>query len=68
MGKKIKIKIADELYKKIAERAEKAGFSEVENFVVSLIENIFKDEHIENYSKEEEEEIKERLKSLGYIE
>ena len=68
MSKKIKIKVSDELYQKISERAQITGFKEIDKFVTSLIEDVFKDEHLEKYSKEEEEEIKNRLKSLGYIE
>ena len=68
MHKKIKIKVSDDLYEKISARAAKAGFKSIDNFVASLIEDVFKEDHVENYSKEEEEEIKNRLKSLGYIE
>ena len=68
MSKKIKIKISDELYQKISERALKTGFKDIDNYITSLIEDVFKEEHVEKYSKEEEEEIKNRLKSLGYIE
>ena len=68
MSKNIKIKVSDELYEKISQRAGKTGFKKIDNYVTSLIEDVFKEEHSEKYSKEEEEEIKNRLKSLGYIE
>ena len=62
------ISIPEELY----ERAERwiqrnGGFSSVEDLVKFLIEEFISEESDEVYSPEEEEEIKDRLKRLGYL-
>jgi hypothetical protein len=67
MNKKIKLKVSAELYNKIKKLSEGSGFSTVEEYLLSLIEDKLKDDN-NKYNKEEEEEIKQRLKSLGYIE
>ena len=62
--------ISDELYGKIAERVEATGFGSVEEYVTFVLEEILKDDGEEEkvaFSKEEEEEVKKRLKALGYL-
>jgi hypothetical protein len=62
--------ISDELYGKIAERVETTGFGSVEEYVTFVLEEILKDDGEEEkvaFSKEEEEEVKKRLRALGYL-
>ncbi len=68
MGKAREVSIPEELYEK-AERWIKrnGGFSSVEDLVKFLIEEFISEESDEVYSPEEEEEIKDRLKRLGYL-
>lgn len=58
-----KIKIDKELYKKIKKYAEIAGYSSVEEFVNHALEK----EIAKIEESESEEEIKKKLKGLGYI-
>ena len=64
------VSISAELYGKIAERVEATGFSSVEEYVTFVLEEVLKDDGEEEkvaFSKEEEEEVKKRLKALGYL-
>ena len=58
-----KIKIDKELYKKIKKYAEISGYSSVEEFVNHALEK----EIAKIEESESEEEIKKKLKGLGYI-
>ena len=58
-----KIKIDKELLKKAREHAAKAGYTSVEEFVSYIIEK----EIAKSEESESEEEVKKRLKGLGYI-
>ncbi|MCP2604789.1 ribbon-helix-helix domain-containing protein [Candidatus Aminicenantes bacterium AH-873-B07] len=58
-----KIKIDKELFKKIKKYAEIAGYSSVEEFVNHALEK----EIAKLEKSESEEEIKKKLKGLGYI-
>jgi Arc/MetJ-type ribon-helix-helix transcriptional regulator len=66
MSENIKISIPRELYEKIKEKIEGTSFNSVEEYVALMLENEFPGEP--EYSKEEEDIIRERLKRLGYIE
>ena len=62
-GSKIKIKIDKKLMEKIKKYSEIAGYSSPEEFIVhALDKEISKLEEAEN-----EDEVKKRLKGLGYI-
>ncbi len=63
MGKKVKVKLDKELYKKIEKVAEVAGYSSPEEFVIHVLEK----EISQFEGTDSEEEIKKRLKGLGYI-
>ncbi len=71
MGEKVPIEISKDLY----ERLKKAlsnyeGFNSVEElveFVLNEFVSEVSEEGQEIYSPEEEEEIKKRLRSLGYL-
>jgi len=57
-----KVKINKELYEKIKNHIEEAGYSSMEEFVQHCIEKeLSKDE------SDEDKNVKERLKGLGYI-
>lgn len=62
MGK-AKVKLEKELYEKIEKIAEAAGYSSPEEFIVHLLEK----EVAKFEGADSEEEIKKRLKGLGYI-
>jgi Arc/MetJ-type ribon-helix-helix transcriptional regulator len=58
-----------DLYDRIDERARSTGFGSVEEYVTFVMEEVLKEENREPaFSKEDEEEVKKRLKSLGYLE
>jgi len=68
-GEKVSIKVSKELYEK-AEKVvkESGGFSNVDELVEFLLNEVLAEEGSEyKLSKEEEEEVKKRLRSLGYI-
>jgi len=62
MGK-AKIKIEKELYQKIVKIAEVAGYSSPEEYIIHMLEK----EISKFEGADSEEEIKKRLKGLGYI-
>jgi len=59
-----KIKLSKELYQRLATCAEKAGYSSVDEFVIHVLEK--EAERIDS-EKVDEEQVKQRLKGLGYI-
>jgi metal-responsive CopG/Arc/MetJ family transcriptional regulator len=58
-----KIKISKELYDRIEKYAKLAGYSSVDEFVVHALESQLA--HLEE--AQSDEEIKEKLKGLGYL-
>ena len=72
MSKKeyVNIRIPKSIYKKIEEevRASQGEFKSVEDYVEFVLNEVLKEEPEETaYTPEEEEEIKRRLRSLGYL-
>jgi hypothetical protein len=63
---KVAIEISKELVDKVAEKIEGTSIATVEEYIELLLENEFPEET--EYTAEEEELIRERLKRLGYIE
>jgi hypothetical protein len=61
--------ISAELHKQIDERVSATGFGSVEEYVTFVMEEVLKDDEEDRvtFSKEEEEEVKKRLRSLGYL-
>jgi len=57
------------VYKKIEERVNATEFHSVEEYVIFVLEEVLKDEGEEEktFTKEEEEEVKKRLRALGYL-
>jgi hypothetical protein len=63
---KVAVKINKEIYEKVKEKIEGTSIASVEEYVELLLENEFPEET--EYTAEEEELIRERLRRLGYIE
>ncbi len=62
------IELPDDLYERARAWIERnGGFSSVEELVSFLIEEFISEDEDVDYSEEEEEEIKERLRKLGYL-
>ncbi len=59
-----KIKLNKKLFNRAKGYAARAGYSSVEEFITHLIEREISDSDLPN---ESEEELKKRLKGLGYI-
>ena len=65
------VHVAADLYDRIAEMVGGAGFDTVDEYVAFVLEEILREEGEEErpaFSKEEEEEVKKRLRALGYLE
>ncbi len=56
-----------ELYSQVLERVEATGFGSVEEYITFVLEEVLKDDVEEEAFSKEEEEVKKRLKSLGYL-
>jgi hypothetical protein len=58
-----------EMYERIKERAENSGFASVEEYVGFILSEVLKEEGYEEaaINPEQEEEIKKRLRALGYM-
>ena len=69
-GKEAKqaVLLPDDLYRKIGERVNATEFNSVDEYVIFVMEEILKDEEEQALSKEDEEEIKKKLKAFGYLE
>jgi hypothetical protein len=65
-AKKVAVEINKELIKKVEEKIAGTSISSVEEYIELLLENEFPEET--EYTAEEEELIRERLRRLGYIE
>lgn len=69
-GEKVSVYIPKKLYDKIQKRVNESEgeFRTVEEYVEFVLSEVVKEEEPESvYTPEEEEEIKKRLKSLGYL-
>jgi len=67
---KVPVYISKDLYEKVKERVRgsQGEFGSVEEYVEFVLNEVVKDEgEAEAYTPEEEEEIKRRLKALGYL-
>lgn len=70
MGEKFDtIHLPRELVEKVRRRAEATGFGSVEEYVRFVLEEVVREEEGEAdvMSEEEEESVKARLRSLGYL-
>ena len=64
--KKVAVMIKKELVEKIEEKIAGTSITSIEEYIELLLENEFPEET--EYTAEEEELIRERLRRLGYIE
>jgi len=67
---KVAVKISRRLYEQVKKHVEESGgeFKSVEEFVEFVLEEVLREEEEEPvYTPEEEEEIKRRLRALGYL-
>ena len=60
------VSLPAELYSRIEERAKSTGFNSIDDYIVFILEEVIKDEGEVAISKEDEEEVKRRLRALGY--
>ncbi len=68
MSEKVKVEISKELYEKAKKFIEEqGGFNNVEELIEFLLKEILEEEEETPLSEEDEEKVKERLRSLGYI-
>ena len=69
MVEKISVEIPKELYDRIKkEYVDNGEFKSVDDFVKFVLKEVLSEEEQESvYTPEEEEEIKRRLRSLGYL-
>jgi len=58
-----------ELYDRVRKRVEAADFASVDEYVIFVLSEVLKEEEDEEIalSDEQEEEVKKRLRSLGYL-
>jgi len=62
------VSLPAELYGKIEQRVAGTEFQSVDEYVNFVLEEVLKEEEPETtFSKEDEEEVKKRLKALGYL-
>ena len=69
MEKYTTVSIPKILADKIKKKIEKTGFSSVSDYVTYVLREIISnvEEKKEAFSREDEEKVKKRLKSLGYL-
>ncbi|MCD6509148.1 MAG: CopG family transcriptional regulator [Thermoprotei archaeon] len=70
MNEKVAVYISRELYERVKKEVEESGgeFKDVSEYIEFVLEELLKEENEEAvYTKEEEEEIKRRLRALGYM-
>ncbi len=58
-----------ELYEKVKKRIKGTEFASVSDYIVFILREVLveEDEEREIFTKEEEEKVKDRLRSLGYL-
>lgn len=65
---KVPVQISKSLYDRVkAFIEEQGGFSDVEEFIEFVLEELTSEESEPVLSKEDEEKVKQRLRALGYI-
>ncbi len=69
VGERVSITIPKELYERAKRYVEESGgsFGSVEELVEFVLREVLSEEEEYTLTPEEEEKIKERLRSLGYI-
>jgi len=66
---KVAVYIPKKLYERIEKAIKESGgeFKNVEEYVAFVLEEVLKEEEETAFTPEEEEEIKRRLRALGYL-
>ncbi|RLF08928.1 MAG: CopG family transcriptional regulator [Thermoprotei archaeon] len=66
---KVAVYIPKKLYERIEKAVKESGgeFKNVEEYVAFVLEEVLKEEEETAFTPEEEEEIKRRLRALGYL-
>jgi hypothetical protein len=65
-GQRVTLEIPQALFQKLEKSAQEAEFTSVEGYILFVLEELTsEDEGV--FSAEEEEKVKERLRSLGYL-
>jgi len=70
MSERVSVRISKDLYEKVKKFIEESGgeFKSVDEFVEFVLKEVLEEESEESvYTPEEEEEIKRRLRALGYL-
>ena len=64
------VSIPTPLFEKVKQRIEGTGFTSVSSYVVYVLREVLSEdmaEEAEAFSREDEERVKDRLRSLGYL-
>ncbi|NQT04379.1 MAG: CopG family transcriptional regulator [Dehalococcoidia bacterium] len=58
-----------ELYERVKERSEATDFGSIEEYVTFVLQEVLKEEEPEEIAldREQEKEVKKRLRALGYL-
>jgi len=70
---KISLSIPQDLAKKLQKRAEEKGFKSLSDYVTYILRQVLSrietaENQKEGYSEKKEEEVKQKLRDLGYLE
>ena len=68
-GEIVKVSLPKSIVEKIEKRLKQTGFDSVSSYISYVLEEVLSEDNEEEevFSKEDEERVKERLKSLGYL-
>ncbi|MFB6200098.1 MAG: CopG family transcriptional regulator [Candidatus Nanohaloarchaea archaeon] len=61
------VKIPEEFYERFESRASEKGFDSAEEYIIDVLRQVYDKLEPEDFSEEEEEQVKEKLKDLGYM-
>jgi division protein CdvB (Snf7/Vps24/ESCRT-III family) len=67
---KVTINISKEISEKIKKRIKGTGFETIDSYVEYVLKEVISDleeETDEDFTKEDEEKVKDRLRALGYL-
>jgi hypothetical protein len=61
--------LSAELYERVKERAEATDFGSIEEYITFVLQEVLKEEEPEEIAvdREQEKEVKKRLRALGYL-
>ena len=66
---KVKVELPKSIVEKIKKRIQGTGFDSVSSYVAYVLDEILREmeEDNDDFSEEDEEKVKERLRALGYL-